>query len=351
MGSEHGGLDYAKLRSEGISPDDILDFSVSINPDPLPEKVLERIRTSRINRYPDSGCHLLREKIAEYNNLDSIDSILVVNGTSQGMYLIVQAFLKQNEKVSIVTPTYSEYFDACSLKTDNISFIEMKYEEAFHFNIPLIIEQLKTDKPRLLWLCSPNNPTGIYLSEKEFEEIRLACIQTGTTFILDEAYICFVPDKLRYNSIKENTIILRSMTKDFSIPGLRLGYLIGDPAIIRSIKRWQPEWSISAPAQDAGVACFEEINYFRNSWKKISSLRKDLMKDLKSPEFQTFPSCSNFFLAKVPDKDALREHLWKDLILIRDCTSFNLGNFIRIGIGTEKANSKLRNSIREYRKK
>ncbi|OQY35036.1 MAG: hypothetical protein B6241_02630 [Spirochaetaceae bacterium 4572_59] len=349
MGSEHGGLDYAKLRSEGISPDDILDFSVSINPDPLPERVLKRIRQSCITRYPDSGCELLREKIAKYNNLNNTDSILVVNGTSQGMHLIVQALLEQDETVCIVTPTYSEYYDACSLKTDKINLIEMKSDKGFHFDIPLITEQLKAKEPRLLWLCSPNNPTGNYLTEKEFKEICHTCLQTGTTFILDEAYICFVAEKLRYNSIRENVIILRSMTKDFSIPGLRLGYLMGDPALISRIKHWQPEWSISGPAQDAGSACFEEIDYFKNSWKNTSSKMKNMMKDLEALGFQTFPSCSNFFLLKVSDRDALKDHLWKDLILVRDCASFHLDNFIRIGIGTDKANLKLLNSIREYR--
>jgi histidinol-phosphate/aromatic aminotransferase/cobyric acid decarboxylase-like protein len=165
MGSEHGGLNYSELRDLGISPEDVIDYSVSIKPDHLPE-----------------------------------------------------------------------YYDACSLKTKNIYSIRMTPQESFRISVNRIIETVHSVKPVLLWLCSPNNPTGTYLIEEDFEMIRKACLQENTILILDEAYVCFVPDPRRYNPLREGVIVLRSMTKDFSIPGLRLGYLMASPDNINSLK-------------------------------------------------------------------------------------------------------------------
>lgn len=347
MGSVHGGLNYSELRDNGINPDDVIDFSVSINPDPLPEEVIRAIRESRVTRYPDTHCSLLKEKIAAFNNTGS-ESILVVNGTSQGMFLIVAALLEKDDPVCIVQPTYSEYKDACQLKTSNITEVRMDSSNDFEISPSVIIDSVRKDSPKLLWLCSPNNPTGRYLREEDFEKIRLCCSETGTTLILDEAYVCFVPEEKRYDPLRKNVIILRSMTKDFSIPGLRLGYLMGEPEVLKKIKVWQPEWSISAPAQDAGAAGIDCLDYFKESWQKTAERRDRMSRSLEELGLKVHDSCSNFFLVEVDDIEALKKHLWKDLILVRDCGSFKLENTIRIGVRTEEDNGRLINNIREY---
>ena len=351
MGSEHGGLNYKQLRKQGISPESVLDFSVSINPAPLPEGMLQKIRSTCITRYPDTNCNLLKEAISSFNQMETPDNILVVNGTSQGIFLISQAFLEKDDTVAIVSPTYSEYEDACSLKTDRIQHIHMKKEDEFAFPVADIISHISRKKPKLLWICSPNNPTGSYLTEMEFEAIRISCIKSNTLFILDEAYICFVGDGFRYNTVKENVIVLRSMTKDFGIPGLRLGYLLGEPETLSSIARWQPDWSIGAAAQDAGIAGFEAVDYYRRSWKKTVRMVQALKDDLDRLGYRTFPTYTNFFLMETQDSLSLQENLWKDLILVRDCRSFGLENFIRIGINTEEANKKLYSCIKGYTEK
>jgi len=310
---------------------------------------LQSIRNSRITRYPDSDSTLLKERIARYNNVDK-NSVLVVNGTSQGMFLIVSSLLSATDSVAIVEPTYSEYRDACRLKTDKITSIRMTAEESFALSVPRILKVIEKETPRLLWLCSPNNPTGSYLREDDFETIRQACVAAGCLFILDEAYICFVPDERRYAPLRDGVIVLRSMTKDFSIPGLRLGYILASPDIIAGIRRWQPEWSISAPAQDAGLAGFKVIDAFRESWKKTADRRNRLRRDLQSLGIIVHDSCANFFLAEVDDLEAIKQHLWKDLILVRDCGSFGLKNTMRIGIRTDGDNQKLVDNLKDYYK-
>ena len=348
MGSEHGGLNYSQLRKEGIDPNRILDFSVSINPAALPDRVREKFQNSCITRYPDSGSTHLREKIAEFNNIPVIENILVVNGTSQGIFLIVQALINERDRIGIVSPSYSEYYDACSLRTDKIDLIHMRGQADFQFPLQVICSYIENASPRMIWICSPNNPTGTYLDERSFEMIRQSCLESDTLLLLDEAYICFVPEEHRYNALRKNVLILRSMTKDFGFPGLRLGYLMGEEIYIEKIKKWQPDWSINAPAQEAGIAGFEEIEYYRQSWREIIRKRQDMRKDLNKMGLQTYASNANFFLMEIDDIEALKAHLWQDCILIRDCRSFGLEKMIRIGVNTDGANGKLINSIKEY---
>ena len=273
-----------------------------------------------------------------------------VNGTSQGIFLIVQALMNNRDRIGIVSPCYSEYYDACSLKTDRIDFIRMTEKTDFQFPLQEIRSYIETASPRMIWICSPNNPTGTYLDEMSFELIRQSCLESGTLLLLDEAYICFVPEEHHYNALRENVLILRSMTKDFGFPGLRLGYLMGEEQNIRKIRKWQPDWSINAPAQEAGIAGFEEIEYYRQSWREITRKIQDMKKSFNELGLQTYASCTNFFLMEVDNIEKLKAHLWRDLILVRDCRSFGLENMVRIGINTDRANRKLINSIKEYLK-
>jgi histidinol-phosphate/aromatic aminotransferase/cobyric acid decarboxylase-like protein len=347
MGSEHGGLNYRELRKEGINPDDVTDFSVSVNPDPLPDGVLRAVRDSRITRYPDTDCSLLREIIGAYYAVPE-DHILIVNGTSQGMFLIASALLPSDGRAAFVGPSYGEYRDACSLKTGRIHEIRMNREEDFAFPVEKIIDHLESERPHLLWICSPNNPTGSWLDEASFERIRRACGESETLFILDEAYACFVNEGLRYDSLRDGVILMRSMTKDFSIPGLRLGYLMARPELIEAIKRWQPDWSVSAPAQDAGAAGFGGIEHFQSSWERSARRRESLRSALEDLGLKVYESCANFFLMEVDDVDELKRFLWKDLILVRDCRSFGLPGTIRLGVRSTEDNDKLISCIREY---
>ena len=347
MGSEHGGLNYKELLAAGINPDDVLDFSVSINPDPLPHELLSAVRNSSITRYPDTNCTALRKSIGDYYSVDE-DRLLVVNGTSQGMFLIASALLPSNGKVAIVGPTYGEYLDACRLKTKDIREIRMKAEDSFTFPVKDILSCLAGEKPDMLWICSPNNPTGTYLNEASFLDIWKSCRENDTLFILDEAYACFVEDRMRYNALKEGVIVMRSMTKDFSIPGLRLGYLMAEPDLIKRISLWQPDWSISSPAQDAGISGFRLIKNFIDSWKRTSERREEFRKQLQDLGLNVSESCANFFLVEIGNVEDLKRHLWKQLILVRDCRSFGLENMIRIGVRSKEENQRLISCIREY---
>ncbi len=271
MDCEHGGLNYRDLISRGISPSGVLDFSVSVFPDPLPPGFLEDFDPETLTRYPDTHCFELRQSILKESDYSSLDSLLVTNGTSQAIFLIVSALLEREEPVGIITPTYGQYEQACGLKTRNIFSAAMEFVPGeIRFPMEETLTLLESKAPRLLWLCSPNNPTGNMLTPEQFGLVYSKCLQTGTILILDEAYRCFAREKSRLKASGENLLILRSMTKDYGIPGLRLGYIQGQETLISRLKNWQPEWSVNAPAQEAGLKCFRFQEFFREKWTRIA---------------------------------------------------------------------------------
>ena len=358
--SAHGGLDYAKLARMGISPEDVLDFSVSVNPFPLPERVYRAAAADGklCTRYPDSDCTRLRRDIAAYHGL-SPDEILPVNGTSQGIFLIAAAYTRlhsgihETAPVCLVSgPAYGEYGDAWNAYGGRVVSIAASEECMFTPSASALIEQIRTYHPRLVWICEPNNPTGRQLGPEEMQRVLRTCRETGTLPVLDEAYRNFMhehTDAARESVSTEARVLrLRSMTKDFGIPGLRLGYIIGTPEELASLRRLQPDWSVNGPAQQAGSACLEEIDYFRDTWHRTREAAVDLGDTLSTMGFPVVPFEANYLLMKTGNVALLTAHLWKRLIQVRDCTSFGLPGYVRIGSKTPEENRVLVSALEKY---
>lgn len=348
MKNAHGGIDYRALRNAGISPDDVKDFSVSINPVPLPEPVRQIICRSALFRYPDSESRILTEALSRCCG-PSPGEIMAVNGTSQAIYLIAAAFLKSGDLSLTAAPVYSSY--RCASELYGAQVIEYRAPEssAFRPDCAELGRLIRKKRPRLLWICSPNNPTGSHLNESEVSALARVCADTGCLMILDAAYQCFAPEHLWHRRLYPNTITLHSMTKDFGIPGLRLGWVHADAKTLSVLRRHQPEWSVSTPAQDAGAACLDHMDYFRVSWEETRRLTCELADGLKEIGLYVFPSAANFVLARTDtDVRELSEALWKQLILIRDCASFGLDGYIRIGTRSAEDNAALLEALKRY---
>jgi len=355
----HGGLDYAKLREKGISPEDITDFSVSINPFPVHRNVLNAVYDCSLTRYPDSSARELRESIAGYEGCRP-EEILAVNGTSQGIHLIGQAFLDEKSSVLIAGPAYSQYRKISELRKSHIEEIRSLPEEDFLPSVERIMDNIRNIRPKLFWICNPNNPTGTYLAADDLRKIEAAAIEAGTIMIIDEAYVAFTRDSIRFRDTSANILRLNSMTKDYGIPGLRLGYIHGDPVLLREIARYQPEWSISAPAEKAGIACLNEREYYRDTWKQVREETDRFRGELVRIGLKVYETESNFFMVKLGSRGnvpegmegyaaLLQKKLEPRMMQIRDCTSFGLPDHIRIGVHDRKNNNRLLQTIAEER--
>jgi len=333
MSSTHGGINPWALKEAGIDPEDVKDFSVSINPVSLPLSIQDVIRRSALYRYPDSRSQALVEALSvEYG--PPHDEIMVVNGTSQAIFLIAGSYISPGDTTLIAGPTYGEYRDAAEVSGARVVEYRARAEDEFKPNCQKIQEMIRLEKPKVFWTCSPNNPTGSWMEDQQLEALSEACKEVGCLMVLDEAYRCFAAPGLLSEEFLSGVVHLRSMTKDFCIPGLRLGWLRADPDDITKLLLRQPEWSVSSPAQDAGVACMNQIDYFRGSWAETRRLTGEMANGLKSLGLRVYPTAANFLLVRIGDDAEVKKlgkELWRNLIQVRDCASFELEGYIRIG--------------------
>ena len=325
----HGGIDHAELRSLGISPETILDFSVSCNPFGPPPGIREALADSIIDCYPDAEASELKQALAEKLNI-SPDKLIVGSGSTELIRLIANAYLGPNDTVIIPQPTYGEYETACQLADARILKHPVLKEPDFHLNTNETTNLLQKHRPKAVFLCNPNNPTGQYISKKQVLDI-MSSVQESL-IILDEAYIAFTENAWTPLDLidHDNLVILRSMTKDYALAGLRLGYAIAADSIISILKRVRPPWNVNAMAQKAGIVALNSYKYLEDCNDKIRKSKYFLIKELARVGLSPLSSQTNFFLVKVGNATAFRQALLKKGILVRDCTSFGLPQYIRL---------------------
>ncbi|MFC1940125.1 pyridoxal phosphate-dependent aminotransferase [Chloroflexota bacterium] len=329
----HGGLNDTDLRAVGLAPDEVLDFSVNANPYPPPPGVREILSTVAIDQYPDSEATELRRSLA--SKLDvAPGNILAGSGSIELIRLFALAYFSPGDSVLILEPTFSEYKVACQIVGAEVVSQRSREEDSFVPRIEEVVDLIGQYHPRGVFICNPNNPTGHYLTRQGVETVLDAC--NDSLFILDEAYVAFVDES--WSSIdlisRGNAVILRSMTKDYALAGLRLGYAIASEGIINTLRRVRPPWNVNAVAQKAGIVALEDKEYLNRCEQEIRQAKQFLVGELCRMGFTLVPSSTNFFLVKVTDAKEFRAALLKRGMLVRDCTSFGLPQYVRISART-----------------
>lgn len=341
----HGGPDYSEIKSSGLSFDRILDFSVCCNPYPPPQTVRKSLQSLKINLYPDSQCGELRSKLSQKLNI-SVDNILAGNGTTELIRLIALAYFNKGDRVLIPGPTYGEYEIASSIAGAEIVKCPLEWQKSQIETLKSLLEAIRKYSPKAVFLCNPNNPTGQYFSRADIESIISNL--GDALLILDEAYINFVDEAWPSLPLinRGNIIILRSMTKDYGLAGLRLGYAVTRIDIIKVLRLVCPPWNVNSAAQQAGIAVLDAEDFLKQSQKRIRQSKQFLIKELRRIGLTPWPSQTNFFLIKVGSGKSFRQTLLRHGILVRDCASFGLPAYIRIAPRTLTDCRKLINSIK-----
>jgi len=334
----------------GITPEEVLDFSVCSNPFLPPPGVKKILNTIAIEQYPDSEATEFRQQLSEKLGV-STDSILAGSGTTELIRLIALAYFRPEDGVLILEPTYGEYEVACQIAGAKPVKQWGRAEDNFAPRLGETVNLIRQYRPRAVFICNPNNPTGKYLSKQEVEMI----LATGkdTLLILDEAYITFVDNSWSAIELisRGNVIILRSMTKNYALAGLRLGYAIANQEIINSLHRVCPPWNVNIVAQRAGTTALEDMDYLKRSKRKIKQAKQFLVDELCRLGFPPLPSDTNFFLVKVGNAKGFRSALLKYGILVRDCASFGLPEYIRLAPRTMPECQKLIAAIKALKRK
>jgi histidinol-phosphate aminotransferase len=336
----HGGLNLQELREANIDPAGLIDFSVNVNPFGPSPLALAALRDTDPSIYPDWHVLDLCDALAEANNLTPTH-VLVGNGTAELIWLVAHACLKPGDTVLIIGPTFGEYERACHTVGAQVIY-HYTAPPTFALDIDEVIRQIKTLRPKLVFLCNPNNPTGLLLSETDIQRIADSC-GTGL-LILDEAYRAFVNQNFFGPPLAPNVIILRSMTKDHGLAGIRLGYALAGPALITALRAYQPPWSVNGPAQAAGLASLRDINHLTHTLSATRDLATTLRADLAALGTQIVPATTHFILIDVGNAASTKQKFLQHACLVRDCTSFGLPTYIRIGTRLAHHNAQLINA-------
>ena len=344
----HGGTNVAELRSLGLRPEDVLDFSASINPLGAPPAVTLAMNGVDLAAYPDTECTALRESLAERLGV-STAHILVGNGSTELIHLTARAYMGNDSRTVIFAPTFGEFQAACSIQGANVLEITARESNEFAWNIENAARIIAQHQPSLVFLCNPNNPTGHYLSEEEVREIASALPQ-DSLLLLDEAYLPFVDT--RWNSLPlldlGNVALLRSMTKDFALTALRLGYMLAPPDVVQRVRAQQHSWSVNGLAQAAGIAALSDTAHVEDGRRAVQDAKRYLTGELDTLGLRYTPPTANFVLVKSGNAKTLRRSLLeRHGIIVRDCASFGLPEYIRIGVRTKEDCKRLVAALRD----
>ena len=340
MPAVHGGKNPLQNHD-----DEIIDFSSNINPNGIPLSVKTMLKRSfnDIQHYPDSNSSTVISSLKKYTHLPK-SNLLVGNGAIEIIYNFCFAFLSKNKPVLIPIPTFQEYETAAKLHNCKISYFKtLNLSEdvnCFNSQIP---------KNGCVFLCNPNNPTGKLLTKKQLISIIKTAKKKSSFIFVDECFIELVPDFdesiISYVKKYDNLFVLRSFTKSFGFPGLRIGYAASSKQIINILQNIKIPWSVNSLAQKAAKISIKNNLHLIKSKLTIKKELIFLTKNLsKLDGFECNTSYTNFILIKTKyNSTKLQQKLLKHKILIRDCKNFRgLNNqYIRIAVKSHKDNVKL----------
>jgi histidinol-phosphate aminotransferase len=209
-----------------------------------------------------------------------------------------------------------------------------------------IYKKIQEREYRLVFICNPNNPTGKILPLNVLDE--WAREFPSTLFVVDEAYLAFAPGMVSAITLhRKNILVLRSMTKDYAIAGLRLGYAVGTEVVIDALANLRPAWNVNSLAQAAGLAALQDESHLTDTLAKLRQEYQTLIDDLKALGFDPVPSQTHYFLLPVENGAQYRSKLLQQRILIRDCASFGLPDYVRIATRQSEENVRLISAIKE----
>ncbi|HEY7328442.1 MAG TPA: histidinol-phosphate transaminase [Gemmataceae bacterium] len=335
----HGAPDHEELRRLGFRPADMLDFSSNINAHGPSPTVRDAIARTPLDHYPDNEALALRAVLAEHLGVSS-KCILVGNGSSELIWLAALAFLRPSDRALVLGPTYAEYARMAALMGARSKIHLAQEKNQFALSLPEIHETVGSWQPRLVFLCNPNNPTGTVLDSEVIA--YLANKHPHTLFIVDESYFAFATGLDSAANVKrENVLAVRAMTKDHALAGLRLGYAVGKEEWLSSMARMRPPWSVSALAQAAGIAALRDGEHLRRSLQLLNRAKGALTDALTELGIEVLPSAVHFLLVRVGNGAAIRRALLHKGILVRDCASFGLPEYIRICTRRPEENARL----------
>ena len=340
MDAPHGGDIYAYDR-------DLLDFSVNLNPLGMPDRVLRAIRehAEEYDRYPDPHCRALRRALSVR---ESAPEKWLVFGNGAADLIVRLCMVLKPKRALLPAPTFSEYEKAVRLAGGEVRRFFLRQEAGYQVTADYADAVQPGDSG--VFLCHPNNPTGALAEPGTVEALLSACGQVGAVLVVDECFLPFTDGRSCQSRLRAypNLMVLRAFTKLYAMAGLRLGYLMcADEDLAGRIGAWGQSWSVSAPAQVAGLAAVSEEGWPERTRRFLRMERPWMTDALGALGFFVYPSHSNFLLFQA------RPDLWDRAmargVMLRPCSNFPGldGSYFRIGLKKRVQNEMLLQVLKE----
>ncbi|MFC4713122.1 threonine-phosphate decarboxylase CobD [Planococcus dechangensis] len=349
---EHGANPHRLYKQAGQNrPADIIDFSENIHPFGPPVFVKQQWPEflGLLTAYPDPEAEPFRSAAAQYHGVDKAQ-LAAGNGAAEIFTWLARRY--RNKRVLLVEPGFSEYRSTLSAEGAQIMEIDLRENEW-----KLNREQVKSkiEGCAAFYVCNPHNPTGRLIGIDELADIAELC-RGVCELVVDEAFIDFVGEQASFVAWMKNyphVIVVRSMTKMYALAGLRLGYVIADPAVILQLTEGAAHWNVNSLAAAAGARCFSEAIYRTQVIEGASNEREKMEDFLTETGCVFIPSAANFLCFQLPDpsdSDQFFSAMLAKGIVLRHTYSFKGmdGKWFRIGMKSAAAMEKLRKEMREW---
>ena len=307
-----------------------------------------RTATASLNRYPDATCARLREKLAETLNVD-VSSVIVGNGSDELIVLALRAFVDPGDEVVVAQPTFLIYelqAGACGARVRSVPLRNLRYDVA-------AMKAAITSHTKLVFIANPDNPTGTYVTAKELETF-LRGLPSHVIVFMDEAYYEFVeagdyPQTLRYLN-DAPLIITRSFSKAYGLAGLRVGYGIAAPSVIRAMDAVREPFNVNSLAQAAAAAALDDRAFLEHTLGMVREGRSYLTKELERLGLRIVPSVTNFLLIEFgPRAVRVAQQLLSRGVIVREMSAWKLEGFLRVTIGTMPENKRFIRALKQSR--
>ena len=357
----HGGDVQRTAVELGISWREMIDFSASVNPLGPSPKVLKAICDNlwQIPFYPDPCSELLKESISKH--IEGIDegNVIVGNGSTELIWLFSDVLLSEGDKVIIPAPTYGEYETAISKKGTKPIFLNLDQEKEFRIVYEDVIDRISYEKPKMVFICNPNNPPSKVIRREEMLSIVEECARKNVFVFVDEAYVDFVDKPWEVTVAPDvndywNLFVLHSITKIHGMPGLRVGYGISNHEFINVLEGVKQPWNVNCLAQVAAIEGLKDEDHLGKTREIIASGRKYLAEKIGFfKSLYLYKPEANFLLININKAGMtaaqLKGKLARKRILIRDCSSFrNIDRYhVRVSVRTPEENQKLIEALKE----
>ena len=326
----HGGLYGPELRALALVPGQVLDFSVSVNPYGPAAAVAHALAEVACDRYPDPraerACHALARMLGVPD-----EQVLLGHGAVELLWSAARALLEPGRRVLIVEPAFGELRAAALACGARVSEWRTRAEDGFAVDLRAVCRAAQRTEARVVYLCAPTAPAGTAVAAAEIADAAAAL--PDVTWLLDQSFLS-LSTRHADAAIAQPPNVLRvcSLTKDHAIPGVRVGYAVGQPAVLARIEAQRPAWSTGAHAQAAAEAAASAAAFVAQSRARMLADAARLAASLRALGLQPVPSSTAFMLVPVGDAADLRARLLaQHRVLVRDCSSFGLPGAIRVG--------------------